>query len=97
VAHRWKTEDRQALTLANPEPLAQRQGFFFFTPPAAAPAPRSRPSAPSSRLAHKFLQQAQLEYDASKADMDQKAAARRVRKSMHSIKTRAQDVRLALV
>jgi hypothetical protein len=39
----------------------------------------------------------QLEYDTSKADMDQKATGRRVRKGMQSIKTQAQDVRLALV
>ena len=38
-----------------------------------------------------------LEADASKADMGQKAAGRRVRKAMQSIKTQAQDVRLALV
>jgi hypothetical protein len=38
-----------------------------------------------------------LEADASKADMGQKAAGRRVRKVMQSIKTQAQDVRLALV
>jgi hypothetical protein len=34
-----------------------------------------------------------LEHDASKADVGQKAASRRVRKVMQSIKTQAQDVR----
>jgi len=38
-----------------------------------------------------------LEHDAGKADIGQKAASRRVRKAMQSIKTQAQDVRLALV
>jgi hypothetical protein len=38
-----------------------------------------------------------LERDASKADMGQKAAGRRIRKAMQSVKTQAQDVRLALV
>lgn len=38
-----------------------------------------------------------LGYDASKADIDYKAAGLRVRKAMQSIKMQAQDVRLALV
>jgi hypothetical protein len=51
-------------------------------------------TAPFTKLTNELLA---LQDDVTKADAGNKAAARRVRKVMQTVKTGAQDIRLALV